>query len=165
MKQQTLPRGLYISLLVTLILAVALTACNDNGDNDAPSLQQPSDVGATLADKFLVLLADKDTDGLRSFLHESFMIQRADGSSATKADYLTRLPEIGTYTISDVAARQAGSTLVVRWTVAVNQVIDGRPYATAPAPRLSTFVWADGDWRLIAHANFNAPSAGNAQLP
>ena len=155
----------WLPLLVALAVSIVFTGCSNSDENNAPSLQQPAEVGAALADRFLVLLAAKDIDGLRGFLHEGFMIQRADGSSATKADYLTRLPEIGPYTIGDVSALQAGSTLVVRWTVAVNQVIDGRPYATAPAPRLSTFVWADGDWRLIAHANFNAPSAGNASLP
>jgi hypothetical protein len=39
-----------------------------------------------------------------------------------------------------------------------NEVTEGTELSDASAPRLSTFVWSDGDWQLLSHANFNAPA-------
>jgi hypothetical protein len=56
-----------------------------------------------------------------------------------------------------VEAQQAGETLVVSWTLTIESVIEGEPFAEEPAPRLSTFAWEDDDWRMTSHANFNVP--------
>ena len=97
--------------------------------------------------------------GLQEFLSEAFIIQRADGSNDEKATYLQNIPDIADFTITDVTALQADNALIVRWNLTVNEVIDGKPYSTQPAPRLSTFVYNDGDWQLTSHANFNAPES------
>lgn len=52
-----------------------------------------------------------------------------------------------------------GGTLVARYTATAEQVVEGKAYKKDPAPRLSTFVWSGGAWRLISHANFNTPAA------
>jgi hypothetical protein len=85
------------------------------------------------------------------------VLQRANGSFITKADYLKSIPVIGPFQITDVTARQQDAALAVRWTLTVDEVIDGKRYAGNPAPRLSTFVWGKGRWQLISHANFNVP--------
>ena len=141
-----------------MLLSFAM-ACSGDSVADAPRLDQPGGTGGELANEFLTLLQRKDREGLQSFLSDAFIIQRADGSSSTKADYLNILPDIGPYEIGDVDARQDGNSLVVHWVLTVQQVIDGQTYKTTPAPRLSTFTWADERWRLIAHANFNAPES------
>ena len=50
---------------------------------------------------------------------------------------------------------QDADVLTVRWTVVVDAVLNGQKYGTEEAPRLSSFVWVDGRWRLLTHANFN----------
>ena len=146
----------FVIISVVAAIAIGSASCGEAGGSP-PALTQPDQTGAELATTFITLLANKDVDGLQDFLSDGFMLQRANGSFATKSDYLTNLPEIGPFTISDVTARQDAGALSVRWTLTVDQVIDGQRYAGGPAPRLSTFVWSDGAWRLIAHANFNVP--------
>lgn len=149
--------GLMLGLAVIVMLAVASAACGSDDDGSAPELEQPDTTGRELADEFLTLLKDKDMDGLQDFLSDAFIIQRADGSFATKEEYLTKLPEIREYTIQGVTAKQDGSALTVKWEVVVEEMIDGRTYSAQPAPRLSTFTWDSDRWQMTGHANFNAP--------
>jgi hypothetical protein len=57
-----------------------------------------------------------------------------------------------------VAGTREGGVRVVRYTVVTRQTIDGQLYSNDPVPRLSTFVKHKRTWRIIAHANFNAPA-------
>jgi hypothetical protein len=147
-----------------LAVATTLLACggSDNNEADAVLLDDASQTGQQLTNEYISLLQKKDVAGLTGFLSDAFMIQRADGSNATKADYLTNLPQIGQFTITNVIARQAGNSLVVRWDLTVNETIDGKVYAGTPAPRLSTFIFENDEWRLMSHANFNAPATAPA---
>ena len=145
-----------VAMLAVAALVAAAIACGDD-DDSAPELGDADSTGEELVDEFIVLVRDGNVDGLEGFLSDAFMLQRADGSFATKDEYLSNLTEIGEYEIDDVSAQQDGDALVVHWTLTIEEVIDGQPFATDPAPRLSTFVWSDDRWQLIAHANFNAP--------
>lgn len=104
------------------------------------------------------LLANNDVAGLKVFLSDAFLRQGADGTFATKEAYLKNPPRISNYAISDVTANQAGDALVVRWLFSVEEVISGQKLQSNPAPRLATFVWDSGDWKLLSHANFNPPA-------
>jgi hypothetical protein len=122
-------------------------------------VDSPEEIGEQLANEFLTLLAEQDREGLDGFLSEAFIIQRVDGSTYTKQDYLENIPQSGEFEISNVTARLHDATLVVRWDIAVvDSVIDGVPYLSEEAPRLATFVWSDGRWRLIGYGNFNVPA-------
>ena len=141
----------------TLLLAFSMACGGDDGGDTAPKLNDPNTTGGQVANEFLTLLQKKDVPGLRSFLSDAFIIQRADGSSSNKAEYLPNLPSIGPFEIGDVKALQDGNTLVVHWTLTVQEVINGQTYRGTPAPRLSTFTWGEDRWRMVSHANFNAP--------
>jgi hypothetical protein len=148
--------------MVLLAGAIILgVACSDSDGGSAATLDNPDETGSELVNEYITLLQQKDEAGLRSFLSDAFIIQRADGSSAEKAAYLENLPDIGEFTITEVTAHQAEDALIVRWLLTVNEVINGQTYSTEPAPRLSTFVYLDGDWRLSSHANFNAPESAS----
>jgi len=155
-------RALLAAIASTAIL-MGSVACGSGGS--APTLSRADQTGQTLTNQFITLLAQKDLNGLQSFLSDGFMIQRADGSFSTKTDYLKSIPAVGKFTISDVSAKQAGDSLVVRWFLTVDEVINGQTFGAAPAPRLSTFVWTDGEWRLLSHANFNAPVSNPPASP
>jgi hypothetical protein len=122
-----------------------------------PQITDPEVTGRALTDEFLQLLRDKDVDGLRDYLSDAFIIQRADGSSSTKDEYLTKLPEVRDYEIRDVTAKQSGGAFTVKWDLVVDSVINGKTFAGDPAPRLSTFAWdASAErCRMTSHANFN----------
>jgi hypothetical protein len=146
-------------LLAMIVVALLLVgACGTDDDANAPTLDNPSQTGQELVEKYMSLLAEEDVAGLEDFLSDAFMRQGAEGRFATKDDYLADLPQLSTYTIEDVRANQDGDALVVRWMFTVEEVIDGRALQTDPAPRLATFVWNDGDWHLLSHANFNPPA-------
>ncbi|PZC45652.1 MAG: hypothetical protein C1O27_002317 [Chloroflexi bacterium] len=143
-------------LIVALFLLMAVAAACSSTDS-APTLADSSQTGAELTNKFVSLVADKKLVELEEFLSIAFVLQRANGSFGTKANYVENIPDIGPYEISDVSGWQDGDTLVVQWSLVVQEVIDGQTYSGDPAPRLSTFVWRDGMWRISSHANFNIP--------
>jgi hypothetical protein len=62
---------------------------------------------------------------------------------------------INTFGISNLAATQAGSVLVVRYLATVEGLVNGKPYTPRPAPRLSVFAWNGEARQLAAHANVN----------
>ncbi len=140
------------------VLTLGAIGCADDEDG-APALEDPRATGSELIDEYFTYLTEGDKQGLEGFLSDAFIVQRADGSTATRDGYLTKLPELEEFEISDLSARQDGPALVVRYDQAVQEEeIGGRRFPSEPAPRLSTFVWEKGDWRLSSHANFNVPS-------
>lgn len=149
----------FTALILAGLLLFSVACSSDDKSSGAPQEAQPNVTGEKLASQFLALLQKKDVTGLRSFLSDAFVIQRADGSYSVKDQYLTNLPTINEFKVGDVRTTQSGDALVVHWQLTVNEVIDGRPFETAPAPRLSTFVWTDGQWTMTSHANFNIPAA------
>lgn len=147
-------------MLLAIIIAVLLLGegCGSASNKHAPTLSDPSQTGQQLIDNYMSLLADKDVAGLKTFLSDSFLRQGADGMFATKDQYLSNLPQVSNYHITDVTAKQNGDALVVRWMTSVDEVVNGKTLQTTPAPRLATFVWDQGEWKLLSHANFNAPA-------
>ncbi len=150
---------------VRMVLAVAVitvlllgAACGSSSNNGAPTLSTPAQTGQQLVEKYMSLLANQDVAGLKTFLSDSFLRQGADGTFATKDQYLSNLPQVSNYHITDVTANQSGGALAVRWMLSIDEVVSGKTLQTTPAPRLATFVWEGGDWRLLSHANFNAPA-------
>ena len=157
-----------LPLLAIATLLIALSACSSDEDEDAgaaPILDNVTQTATGLTNQYITLLAGQDEAGLAAFLSDGFMVQRADGSFDTKANYLKHIPQIGKFTITGVTAQQVGGSLVVHWYLTVEEVINGSAYSGQPAPRLSTFVWGDGSWQLFSHANFNAPAANPPAAP
>jgi Domain of unknown function (DUF4440) len=115
--------------------------------------------GAQLAAEFLRLLHAKDMAGLDRFLSPAFLLQRPDGSFLTKAQYLANPAKVDEFQLTDVVGKRTGDTRVIRYTVTAIEHINGQQVTAAPVPRISTYVWRDGAWRLLAHANFSTPKA------
>jgi hypothetical protein len=152
-------RGLAMAFLLSTVAILGI-ACGDDSNGNAPELTNPDQEGSELVNEYARLIKEHDVQGLEEFISDAFIIQRADGSNSEKAAYLENLPTItGEVEITDVSALQAGDALVVRWVISVSEVIDGRSFSSDPAPRLSTFVYEDGSWRLSSHANFIAPAS------
>jgi len=150
-------RGVVVLVLAALALTVFLAAPASAAS--APRLKDPDATGEKLATKFLTLIQNKDTKGLTAFLDPSFQLQRADGTGATKSEYLANPATLTTWKIGpQLTAVQAGDVLTVRWQLEANVQIDGAQYRTTEAPRLSVFRWDGREWRIVSHANFNVPA-------
>jgi len=153
-RARSIGRGL-VAGLMTLVL---LSACS-SGSSGAPTLEDPAATGRELAVEFLDILQRADTAALEDFLAPAFQLQRADGSGYDRNEYLANPAVVNSFELGDeVIASQQGDLLVVRWATQANEVTEGTELSDASAPRLSTFVWSDGDWQLLSHANFNAPA-------
>lgn len=145
---------------VLLLGAASLGVAACGGDEGGPpEVERLDETGRQLADQWMKLLQERDPARLDAFMSEAFLLQRADGSAATKVEYLRNLPEIRGYTIQDVVAKQDGPVLTVKWSLVVDQTIGGQTYKGDPAPRLSAFVWNGDKWCIVAHSNFNTPVA------
>jgi hypothetical protein len=150
-------------LIALLVMAATMgaAACNSAAPatSPAPTFEDAATGAQPLVNKLFQLLHDKDTAGLEAFLSPAFTLQRADGSSANKADFIQRPADVVEFTVSGLTATQTGDVIVARYLADVVGTTNGRPYSPGPAPRLSVFLWDGTDWRLVAHANFN-PLAG-----
>lgn len=146
---------MFTRALPAAALATALLAAPTAAQAALPG--NPSD--HKLASEFLRLLQAEDRPELRAFLDPAFLLQRPDGTWLTKRQYLKDPAVIERYDVSDVHGTRTGAVRVIRYTVQTKQTIDGEVLSQAPVPRLSTYVKGAGGWRLVAHANFNAPEA------
>jgi hypothetical protein len=146
-------------VLAVVALALAAFLAAPASAASPPKLKDPDTTGERLATKFLTLLQNKDTKGLAAFLDPSFQLQRADGTGATKSEYLANPSTVSSFTIGpELTAVQAGDLLTLRWQLEANTQINGTQYQTTEAPRLSVFRWDGRHWRLVSHANFNVPA-------
>jgi hypothetical protein len=150
-----------VVLVLFLVLAVLVVGgCGNSTDvtetDEAPVLADPDATGRELTSEYMSILQDGDERALEEFLGDVFVVQRADGSTATRDEYLATPIEVSSFELgSDVLGEQDGDVLVVRWAVRAAEASDKGAMSDQEAPRLSTFVWRDGGWKLVAHANFN----------
>lgn len=118
-------------MAVLLVLALLVVggcgdSADDTGTDGAPALADPDATGRELTSEYMSILQDGDTQALEEF-------------------------ELG----PEVLAEQDVDVLVVRWAVRATEASDKGAMGEEEAPRLSTFAWRDGGWKLVAHANFN----------
>jgi hypothetical protein len=153
-----------VVLAFALLVAVGLGACSDDSSSGSstttvPTLLDPSATGRELATEFMTILQREDRADLEAFLAEGFVIQRADGSTATRDEYLAAPITVSSFDLGpDVLGVQDGDVLVVRWSVKAAETTAAGALGAEIAPRLSTFVWRDDEWRMVSHANFNPPA-------
>jgi len=160
------PRSVIALLLLAAAVAVAVAAvpiatavpATPAKAKPTPKVANPTKEGRRLATRFFTLLDGKPSPALKRFLSPAFQLQRADGTTATRAEYLkSTIANVKSFSFTKVRGTIQGSSLVVTYTAVTDQIIDGKVYKKDPAPRLSVFHWDGRAWRLIAHANFNTP--------
>ena len=145
-------------LLLLWALGLTVAACGSSGSETSkapPKLSNPTATAKPLVTRYFELTQKKDGAGLQRLLSPAFQIERADGSGARKAEFLTHLPTINSFILTDVSATQAGSVLIVRYLATATGLVNGKPYTPGPAPRLTVFHWNGSAWQVAAHANFN----------
>lgn len=120
----------------------------------------PADVVAQaeqVQNEFFQAIVDKDTNKLNELLSPAFLLVRADGSSATKEQYLANPADISSFELSDFAVSQDGDVVVARFSGTTAETINGVEFSADPAPRFAVMVNDNGTWRIIGQVNFNSP--------
>ena len=109
--------------------------------------------------EFLTILQQDDpAPALTTYLDPAFQIQRANGTREDKASYVANPAHFGDFEVSGYRVTRNGTVIVATFNVAAKETIDGVVYRKTPAPRIGTWLFSKGAWRLIAYGNFNAPS-------
>jgi hypothetical protein len=142
-------------LFKLVVFASALIAVALPGLSTAT--QSRGALGSQLANRYLSDLHRHDMADLRSFLSPAFQVERANGLRQTKSELLRHPPKVGTYAIRRMRVTSTANVIVVTFEIAINEVINGKPFRTAYAPRLAMFTLVSKGWQLIGWANFNAP--------
>ena len=137
--------------LGALVIAPAASAAGSTSDETQ---------GQKLVERFLDALhpdaaGEVDIADLKKFLSPAWTLQRANGTSSTKAAYLEAPALVESYEIQNLDVTRDGPVLVARYEVVVESTINGQPQSTNPAPRLSVFYKGPKGWQMVAHANFN----------
>ncbi|HEY8582917.1 MAG TPA: nuclear transport factor 2 family protein [Capillimicrobium sp.] len=144
-------------LIAVAAAALLLTAATAQAaPPSSPPMAERSASNATLAAEFLRVNMAADRVALRRLLSPAFLLQRSDGTFLTRAEYLERPSAIDAFKLTGIVGTRTGDVRVVRYLLRATIEIDGKPISQDPAPRLSTFVWRGGAWRLVAHANLAA---------
>ena len=160
MRARCLLVGLTCAVILTLTVGVGAPAGATTRQavqqESAPNLANPDATANRLVNRFFTLVQGHDVAGLKKFLSPAFQLERADGSGTHKANYLTSLPSVQRFDITNLDATQSGSVLVARYLADATGLVNGNPFTPGPAPRLSVFTWNGSGWQLVAHANFNA---------
>ena len=120
-----------------------------------------TELGQEVAEAWVATFARGDADEIAATLAPAFQIQRASGVGHVRDNYIAKsLPSIrpgSAPEISDMVATGDETRLVLRYTLLVDEVIDGSP-VTRRAPRLTVFERSEsGQWQAVAHANFAVP--------
>ena len=144
-----------LGALAALALVVPATA-QAAPKPSSPAMAKKHVSDTALANEFLRILKAKDQTALARFLSPQLLLQRPDGSYLTRSEYLANPARVDDYTLSDVVGTRTGDVRVIRYTVTATQFIDGQQVTQDPVPRISTYIYRGGAWRIVAHANFAA---------
>ena len=138
-----------LMILLSIVFMLAMVGCDK--DADAPKAD-----GEKLVRQLWVDFNKTDEAVFNNWLSDAFQSVHEDKArgKAEEVKVLMGLHLDG-YTLDNFVCTQEENVLVVTYTVAVNETIAGQVLPKAPAERLSVFMYDDGDWKWIAHANLN----------
>lgn len=98
-------------------------------------------------------------EALAPLLAPEYQIMRANGSGYDRRGYLEtgagKVSLQADYSHEDIIATVDDGVMVARYYLRVNETIEGQAVEQR-APRLTVFRRVDGQWKVVAHANFGA---------
>jgi hypothetical protein len=164
-RQTRTPTLVVAALACVLTLTVALFG--QAGAASAGSLPVTSSnvdkVATALVNRMWTLAQNNDRNGLRKFINRQFQAQDADQPRWNKRQFINVLvnkEDLTSYTLSDLRATRSGNTIVVTYTAAASQIVNGKPLSGDPKPRLTVFVQSPTThkYTAISHSSFNVPT-------
>ncbi len=146
------------AIVVALVASAALIPAVSSATS-GPVTRGDAAIGRALVFRFLNDVKDKNVTDLRRFLSPAFQIQRADGSRSNKFQYLHDLPDVKSFKVRKMIVTSTSDEIVATYEVASDQIINGKQFNAAYAPRISAFAKERSGWQLVSHANFNTPKS------
>jgi len=142
---------------VLVAMGLAMAGCGD-GDRDGPQIDDLDVAARQMVGEYLDALASKSVERIERVLAPSFVVARADGTFASREEYLAAIPDVAPdYEITEVRAYRNRDVVVVGYLLRASVRFEsGNTVGSEPARRLSTFQYDDGRWRIASHANFGA---------
>jgi len=69
--------------------------------------------------------------------------------------------DLSSYTLTGLRATRSGNTIVVTYTAAATQIVNGKELSGDPEPRLTVFVKSpkNDNYTVISHSSFNVPAS------
>ena len=145
-----------VALVIGSFVVMPSAGAGAASNGSAPTLKSPEATARKLVTAWLTALKDKDSAEIAASLAPNFQIERADGSGQDRAGYLAKPAVVTAFTLGDdMVAIQSGGTLTVRWGIKVSEQIGDNQFQNVEAPRLTTFIWQKGRWKILSYANFN----------
>jgi len=162
-RQRTSPRLAAVAL--ASVAAITFAAMPATSASAAPAQTQRGvkQVATALVNKMWTLAENNDGAGLQTFINREFQAQDADQPRWNKRqfiDVLVNKEDLSDYTLSDLRATRSGNTIVVTYSAAATQVVNGKQLSGDPKPRMTVFVKSPRtkDYTVISHSSFNVPS-------
>ena len=157
-----------MAMAMVVVLSAAVVACSSS-DTANPETTNGTTNGTTndttdvaiatqTQNEFFAAISAGDTAALDAVLSEAFQLVRADGSHATKDEYLANPASIDDFSLSDFDVTRTGDTIVARFTGSVTETIDGQVYDRDPAPRFAVMVRNGDRWQIVAQVNLSTPA-------
>lgn len=159
------PRSLTVLIVLATALALPALASADTTKQATAAMSiNGKQISAAawarhLVVEFLTILQqDEPVPALTTYLDPAFQIQRANGTREDKASYLANPAHFGDFEVSGYRVTRNATVIVATFNVAAKETVDGVVYKKTPAPRIGTWLFSKGAWRLISYGNFNAPN-------
>ncbi len=144
-------------LLAALLIAASIAGCGSSSYDSSASATESNSEGTELVTRLLEDVKTKNKADLEKFLTPNWQLQRATGEPLTKSEFIDGLPELSSYKITQVKAREYDDSMSVAFVATTDLVVDGTKFPGTPAPYLSSFIKVGDDWYLLSHANLNKP--------
>lgn len=153
-----------MAVAMVVVLSAAVVACSSSDTAD-PETTNGTTIDTTdvaiatqTQNEFFTAISAGDTAALDAVLSDAFQLVRADGSHATKDEYLANPASIDDFALSDFDVTRTGDTIVARFTGSVTETIDGQVYDRDPAPRFAVMVRNGDRWQIVAQVNLSTPA-------
>lgn len=145
------------STAAILIAAASIAGCGSSTYDVNGSATNANSEGTKLVTRLLEDVKTKNKTDLENFLTPNWLLQRGTGVPLTKSEFINGLPDLGSYSISNVKAVQYEDSISVSFVATTDLVVDGKQFPGTPAPYLSSFIKVGDSWYILSHANFNKP--------
>jgi len=157
-------RVMTLTLVTSVLLVIPIQAASHAASSVGASKRSVTQVATSLVNKMWTLAQNNDEAGLQTFINKAFQAQDADQPRWNKKQFINILvnkEDLSSYTLTRLRATRTGDTIVVTYTAAATQIVNGKELSGDPEPRLTVFVKSpkNDNYTVISHSSFNVPAS------
>ncbi|MBL7136545.1 MAG: hypothetical protein ISS81_08150 [Candidatus Marinimicrobia bacterium] len=147
--EETMKKTLFVIVGIFFILNII-------GCQQSKTIETPTVDGEKLVRKLWSDFKSNNKEVFENWIAKGFQSVHEDGAR-DRDEEIKLLMELnlGEYKLDNFNTTQNDNIVIVTYTVSAYETIAGNVLPTAPAERLSVFIYDKNDWKWIAHANLN----------